>query len=463
MKKILMRSAMNPLENPDNGKVVTKNLVGGNAGNMVFAFSVMRTLLTEDVIIETKKTDREFSDEEAEQINSEYDCFVLPLANAFRTTFKKELVFLIRLLKRLTIPCIVIGVGVQAEIGEDINKEFNFDELSLQFIKEVLKKSAIIGVRGEVTAAYMKKFGFVEEKDFTVIGCPSMYLHGDELLLKDPVDLTPNSPVAVNRKIKVSGKLHRFLTDASAQFEDYMFVPQGIDDLLLLYAGVPIDRKKFPKIHETYPWKHDSAVCSSGHEIGFANVPSWMEFLRGRDFSFGTRIHGNIVAVISGTPAFIFAPDARITELARYHRIAHMPAKEITDKTDIFSIYEKTDFSQVKVGHKERFFHYLDFLEANGLEHAFGAERKNKKLYFDEKIEELSFQDGIRPLSVVSVSEQAERLEYYYRYLKKKKQSYSEDEIEKYRSMEIRIHDFMEKTPEFLRPVIRKTMNRLIK
>ena len=176
MKKILMRAAMNPLDNLDSAKVIAYNMIGGNAGNMLFSYSVARTLMRENVVIDTTLTDKMFTDGEVDRINQEYDCFILPLANAFRITFQKELVCLIELIRRLTIPCIVIGVGVQAKVDDTMAQDFAFDELSKQFIKEILERSAMIGVRGEITAEYMKKLGFVEEKNFTVIGCPSMYI-----------------------------------------------------------------------------------------------------------------------------------------------------------------------------------------------------------------------------------------------------------------------------------------------
>ncbi len=460
MKKMLMRAAMNPLENPSVAEVITQNMVGGNCGNMIFAYSVMRTLLLEDIQIDTTRTDREFTEEEIERINSEYDCFILPLANAFRPTFKKELRFLIKMIRKLKIPCIVIGVGVQAKVDEEINKEFDFDDLSKKFIIEILKKSTIIGVRGEITAEYMKKLGFVEEKDFTVIGCPSMYIHGNTVPIKTPVDLTPQSLVSVNRKINIPGKLHNFIVDSSNKFENYTYVPQGIDDLLLLYAGVPINRKKYPNIHKTYPWRNNSAICASGHELGFANVPSWFEFLSSREFSFGTRIHGNIAAVMSGTPAYIFAPDSRILELARYHNIQHMAAKDITEGTDIFDIYNKADFYSVQKGHEGRFNHYLDFLEMNGLDHIYGKERVNKKAYFDDLMSKNEFPKGVQAFSQVSIDEQTERIEYYYGYLNQK--CGSMDELEKYARLEQKTNEILDKMPNGLQSLVKKGVNKFI-
>lgn len=414
-----MRSAMNPLDNPTAEQVITRNLIGGNVGNMLFAYSVMRTLMREDSKIDTIKTLKEFSDEEVEKINSEYDCFVLPLANAFRKQFIRELEYLISLIKRLKIPVYVIGVGVQAGVNETFEGTFEFDDVSKRFCKEVLKKSQIIGVRGEFTAEYLKKLGFKEGTDFTVIGCPSMYIHGNELPLTPPKELTPESLVSVNRKINIPAYLQEFIVEQSKKFNNYMYVPQGIDDLLMLQYGLPINRKKYPNIHKNYPWRISDEIPSTSHEIGFVNVPTWMEFLKQRNFSFGTRIHGNIAAVISGTPAFIFAPDARILELARYHNIQHMLAKDINSETDIFKVYEKANFYSVQKGHKDRFNHYIDFLEMNGLQNIYSENRMRKDAPLDFKIKELNPPPPVLPITQVSAEEMDKRLDYCFKYLER--------------------------------------------
>ena len=49
----------------------------------------------------------------------------------------------------------------------------------------------------------------------------------------------------------------------------------------------------------------------------------WIDDLRDFDFSFGTRIHGTIAALLAGTPAVVLAHDSRTLELARYFDIPH--------------------------------------------------------------------------------------------------------------------------------------------
>lgn len=220
--------------------------------------------------------------------------------------------------------------------------------------------------------------------------------------------------MCVNKKINIPGKYHSFLTKAANRFEDCVYISQVIDDFYLLYLGKPIDRNKYKNIHKTYPDTLNSNVIKKGKETGFTNVPSWLEFLRTRDFSFGTRIHGSIAAVIAGIPTFIFAPDSRILELADYHNLRYMLAKDITDETDIFDIYEKTDFSLVKKGHKERFEHYLDFLRMNGLKTIYD-DPQPETCKFDRVMSEFTFDGGIKPITEASAQELMERIEIIHK------------------------------------------------
>lgn len=180
MTKILMRAGFSPLSPPPASQIVLENLIGENTGNMLFPYSIMRILMREDTVITTVSIDQFFRSRQIAQWNSEYDCFVIPLANAFRESFLLHLKYLTYLINKLTIPCIVVGVGIQAGICGNKDTSQDFDRTVSDFVKAVLKKSALLGIRGEFTAQYLKYLGFTEEKDYTIIGCPSMYLYGAE-------------------------------------------------------------------------------------------------------------------------------------------------------------------------------------------------------------------------------------------------------------------------------------------
>ena len=62
MKRILMRAAMSPFDSVDPRRMIQENTIGGNSGNMIFPFSLFRTLMVdEDTQIDTIRTDHRFS------------------------------------------------------------------------------------------------------------------------------------------------------------------------------------------------------------------------------------------------------------------------------------------------------------------------------------------------------------------------------------------------------------------
>ena len=77
----------------------------------------------------------------------------------------------------------------------------------------------------------------------------------------------------------------------------------------------------------------------------------------------------------------------------------------------IFDIYEKTDFSQVNDGHEQRFWHFVDFLNANGLPHIY--QDKNRTVVpFDEKIKNIEFEGPIHSLTTCPPNEMIERIAF---------------------------------------------------
>ncbi|MDD6039440.1 MAG: polysaccharide pyruvyl transferase family protein [bacterium] len=415
MTRILMRAGMSPLDNKGHEEVLLNNLFWRNIGNMLFPYSIMRLIMREDTQVDTIRTNIEYPPEVIDEWNATYDYFVIPLANAFRHSFRKELKRLAELVKQLNMPCIVACVGVQAGVDGPSSNEEAFDEEAKLFMDAILEKSACVGVRGEFTAEFLKKLGYVEEKHFTVVGCPAMYSHGFDLPLRMPGEITPQSKVSVNGKIDIPQKLVNFIFESAEKFEDYKYLPQGIDDLLLLYAGTSVSKKAYPNMKKGYPWRLQDKICSTGHELGFTDARSWLKFLSTRDISFGTRIHGNIAAVQAGTPAFIFAPDGRILELARYHNIQHMMARDLPKEADIFDILSRADFGKVLEGHAMRFQHYLDFLDLNGLPHIYQKDENYGKSVFDEHMRKLPYHGPIVAWNTCEPEEQIERLQNFYK------------------------------------------------
>ncbi|MCL2531663.1 MAG: polysaccharide pyruvyl transferase family protein [Oscillospiraceae bacterium] len=365
MRKILVRAAVSPLANHGPWMTIQKDTIATNTGNLIYQASVFKMLDCGDVQIDALKTSRptDFTPREAARINREYDMFVIPLANAFRASFAPELARITKLVNMLKIPCVVVGVGLQAPVNADPGATYPFDKTVRQFVKAVLKKSAMLGLRGEMTGDYLANLGFTAEKDFTVIGCPSMFMHGAELPMREKLPLTAESPVCINVR-KGSPKAYaQFIENCRQQLPNHTIIPQNLVDLKrLYYAKTELADKHYAATPDMY---------NSGRVKMFCSVQAWTDYIAQTQFCFGRRIHGNIAGILAGTPSFVFAPDSRIIELARYHAIPHMLLSDVTPQTDIFELYASADYSAMQTRHAETFDHYANFLQNNGIKHAY--------------------------------------------------------------------------------------------
>lgn len=409
MKKILLRAGMSPLISYHPMDVIYNNMIGSNIGNMLFPYSVSRTLMREDVLIRPFNTSKIYSDAEIRRINSNYDCLVLPFANAFRISFIEDLKKVTNIVKQLDMPCIVVGVGAQAAINKKLkNKEL--EAAVKDFMKAILDKSSIVGLRGEFTADYLTQLGFQAERDFTVIGCPSMYLYGKKLPEREVKELTPESNVSINSKISLSQNFHDFMYRSRSAIPNYHYVPQVIEEIRRMYVNQPYREGFVKKIPNHFPVEYDDALYREGKGISFVNVPSWLEYLSKKEFSFGSRIHGNIAAILAGTPCYVVVSDSRIKELVDYHNIPHMLEKDLKEDTSIFDLHGHADFSSIDRGHEKHFMHYLDFLSANGLETIYDENGEAAAAPFDDVISHTEFSPPVTALVTLNEKEQKQRI-----------------------------------------------------
>ncbi|TWT27852.1 polysaccharide pyruvyl transferase family protein [Planomicrobium sp. CPCC 101110] len=407
MTNILIRAGMSPLDTFDASHMIVNNSIGGNVGNLVYQYSVFRTLMTKDTTITPDYYD--FDPKYADEINEKYDYFVIPLADAFREQFVPSLRKYTKLIKKLKIPVIVIGVGLRAPFEPKLNEGFPFDEDVKAFVKAVLEKSSIIGLRGEITSEYLTKLGFREGTDHTVIGCPSMYAFGRDLHIRDTV-ITKDSLISVNSSRHSPKNVLDFITRSMEEYPNHYFIPQWLKELKLTYTGTP----SIAKSSTNYPVKMSDPTYMDNRVRYFLNVPTWLDFLQKADLSFGARLHGNITATIAGTPSILIPKDARMRELAEYHQLTHVMADKITAKTKLSDLVKKADFQQPVKPHGKNFDHYIDFLNKNGLDHIYKETLYPAIVPLEEKIAKIRLQEPVSPITGVTTEEIVRRLETFY-------------------------------------------------
>ncbi|MGX1269923.1 polysaccharide pyruvyl transferase family protein [Streptomyces phaeoluteigriseus] len=390
MKRILLRSGKSPFDVLPVEEALHRDVIATNSGNLIFSDAAHKLLTTPDTEVVSNNMRTEVA--AAGRINEEYDAFVVPLANAFRPTFEPALQRLTRLINKLRIPVVVLGVGAQAGIDQDTARLKAMEPTVRAFCAAVLERSASIGVRGEFTEKYLTDMGF---RDVEVIGCPSMFLHGDRLTVeKRAPSLTPESRIAVNGSHTAvrSGGLHRIITRTHAHYPNLRYIGQNLTDAKQLYwrdVNSSAGRVTQMPTHPDHPMYREDKVRV------YIDPVTWMDDLREFDYSFGSRIHGNIAALLAGTPATVLAFDSRTLELCRYFEIPHRLLSEVPADLDPAALYEEADFGPLTGNHRERFERFTGFLDKNGLENTFT--HGDGGAAFDKKLRSLSFPAGVRP------------------------------------------------------------------
>lgn len=403
MIKILIRSGMLPFETYDEFDLLDRDRFGSNNGNLIYQYSVIRTLMREDV----KVVSDEYSTNpnNAKKINENYNAYIIPLADAFRESFIPNLRKYTKLIKKLNIPVIVIGVGLKAPYNYDVKKGFNFDEDVIDFMKAVLEKSNKVGLRGQLTADYLESLGFQAEKDFTVIGCPSMYTFGRNIKLKE-VSLNRDSLISVNASNIVTDNVMEFLIGISNKYNNYYFIPQSYRELLLNYFG--FDR--INNVVENFPKDIASKFYKEGRVKYFLNAPTWFDYMKETNLSIGTRLHGNIVATINGTPSITIVQDARMRELSEYHALPSITPLDLKEYKNLENIIKNIDFTLVEKVHPKRFDHYLEFLEDNNLKHIYIGNKNRIDAPLDDLVQKITFDEPIKTITTISEREREIRL-----------------------------------------------------
>ena len=259
MERILIRAGVAPWAEYNALDVITDKIIGNNTGNLLFANSITRLVATADsrvdFISDLMLVKKQIT---AQEINENYDRLILPMANAFREDFaRKCLKHWTALIRQLTIPVTVTGIGIQLPYEPHLEQPREFDGAARDFIAAVLDHSASVGVRGQITYDYLKGLGFSQ---IDVTGCPSLALNGPGLPLREKQPLTPESKLCFTGSVSNPPDFKKFAVRCTERFPNTYFVPQFIDDLRLMYLGIPHPDTADSRV--LHPTNLDCPVCS---------------------------------------------------------------------------------------------------------------------------------------------------------------------------------------------------------
>lgn len=380
-----------------------------NSGNLLFQDAIYRTLRVpeSELVVDSVSTERRGMDAaHIARINDEFDVVVLPLANAFREDFIPPLTRLTEVIEQLKVPVVVPCIGGQLSLNEELTAAGSaIDAAAARFVRAVLERSESIGVRGELTKAYLVGLGFPADR-FDIVGCPSLHLYGSAAAVGyRPEPLTSESRIALSLTPSVP-QSREFLEHNHARYPRLTYLPQDNDTLGLLLWGEEVAAP--PGL----PGSLDHYLCQEGKIRFFADPMPWVSFLATQDFACGTRIHGNVAALLAGIPAFQLAHDSRTLELAQFHRIPHR-ALSTPGTLDAAELYEQADPAEFNAARDANRELWWAFLDRNGL-----AYRRRPDPDYDAEIAAATAAPGVVPLTSATPADLAARLSWLHQGLR---------------------------------------------
>lgn len=220
------------------------------------------------------------------------------------------------------------------------------------------------------------------------IGCPSMYSFGENLSQRS-LHLSKTSKIAFNLSNITPENIVRFAFHEMQTYPDHHLIEQNWDELKLLYYGTQYIPNKDASI--LLPREISHPLIQGNRYHCFINIPTWLDFLRGIDLSIGSKLHGNVAAVLSGCPALFMPLDSRMRELVAYHDFPAIPHMQVKEEDQIEKLVQKVDMTSHLKKHKANFERFVGFLNKNSVPHIYLDDIGRKDAPLDEKIAQISY------------------------------------------------------------------------
>lgn len=383
--------------------------ISTNTGNLLFQDAVYRTLAGPgaELVVDSLGSERSGVDQAyIDRINAEFDLVVLPLANSFRHDYLTPLGRLTTVIEGLEVPVVVTGIGAQLPLDGDPRQAGpEIDAATTRFVRAVLERSQSIGVRGDLTRDYLVHLGFDADR-IDIIGCPSLHVGVDRVVERPERRLDAGARIAVNLTPTVPAA--RQLLEANYErYPHLVYLAQDQETLGLLLWGQEFDAPP------GMPGTLDHYLCRDDRIRVFVDPVPWIDFLAGQDFACGTRIHGNVAALLAGRPALTLAHDSRTLELCRFHRIPHIELSATGEapgeSLDAADLYDRVDVADFNAARRPNHAAWLAFLDRNGVPHGEALDPA-----YEAQLAAVAFPSAARPVTHLTGEELASRLRWLH-------------------------------------------------
>ncbi len=340
--------------------------LGCNTGNLLFTNAVWRQ-------VGGQKTRLNFVFD-AEKANEEYDAIIIPAANWINANV--DFGHVAEPLEKLKIPVVIIGLGAQ---NEGYDTAIPLKDGTKRFLRAVFDRATSVSVRGEFTQNVLHRLGY---RDTRVTGCPSLYC--DFRQFQSPRLETFDLSRCLLHPTRYSASHAPYAREASPNRDIFRFAYSHRLDLLfqseLEELALLLGFENEPEMHNerTLMLINEIYKSSNWQELSeylrqkgktFLDVDAWADAMPAYQFVYGTRLHGTIMALNSGTPGMLLYHDSRTREMAEFAGIPHIDAnKADISKRGIRKAYEKLNLSKYYQKRAKNIDSYISFLKENNVE-----------------------------------------------------------------------------------------------
>ncbi|MDE6946925.1 MAG: polysaccharide pyruvyl transferase family protein, partial [Anaeroplasmataceae bacterium] len=345
---------------------------GGNAGNKLFTSAVEQYLTKPDI------TYSYYTGVEAiEDINEKYDIAILPLANIFNPhpAIAKLLEDYTKIIEQFKIPIYILGCGLQCAGYEEIDSLINTIGISVaKFLDAIYQTGGELALRGYATKEFLDK---IMPNSAVVTGCPSIYQKGPDLQITNLKVKEENFRPVINGNLKYLRGINSL--SVFEQYKNSMYLDQDEFAQWLYFKKLSLREKNIWSLVRKKTYYGVYLLAENRVKLLY-DIPYWIEYLQKEGFSFscGSRIHGNIAAILAGVPAMVLYRDARTRELAEF---LELPCCVSLNGKPLYEAYLKADYSCFNRNFRSKYERFEEFMVSHGISYDL-----NDRTLFEQKL-----------------------------------------------------------------------------
>ncbi|WP_226629305.1 polysaccharide pyruvyl transferase family protein [Alloyangia pacifica] len=373
-KPVVAGVGWEPVDETQDLKLVLQKL-GNNTGNLIFSESAFRLF---------PDAQRSPFNHIHKRMGSDRDCIVIAAANWLNE--KADFSGLVETLEQTDVPVIVLGLGAQSGMDGKIPTLRPGTERLVRLLAE---RSPRISARGQFSCEVLEKYG---AKNAVPTGCPSMLMAGRQA---PRFRATPAWDALRPEEVLVYGTRHHFHAASGISTELYRVALQRQFDILLqseladFYFALDrceeLEKPEEVKSHLAKVYQDSPEAVAkylADHGRVFFDLDSWFDCCREKSFLIGTRIHGTISGILSGTPSLLIAHDSRTVELAETMNVPYVLEKglDVRDEGTLRGLYERLEGHSFQGSYETYLKNFSDFFDKCGLDVAISSRAEEAAL-----------------------------------------------------------------------------------